>query len=233
MARRPRLVFYTLFVVITWKYIGFAIILFLAGLQGIPRELHEAAAIDGATSWQTLRYITLPLLGPDDPDLGLPVDHRLAAAVRPRLDHDARRPGRASSTMATYMIDQGFNSYASATRRAVAVILFFICFVFSILYQMLRRCAATRRADGAGWPADDQRRLAALRLGAVLERAGLRRRARARRRRDRADRLCRDQRLPHDRPARGEPVGLPHPWVTHNYTKVIMSGDFWRQVGTA
>ena len=58
------LVFYTLFVVITWKYIGFAIILFLAGLQGIPRELHEAAAIDGASCWQILRYITLPLLGP-------------------------------------------------------------------------------------------------------------------------------------------------------------------------
>jgi raffinose/stachyose/melibiose transport system permease protein len=58
------LVFYTLFVVITWKYIGFAIILFLAGLQGIPRELNEAAAMDGATSWSTLRYITIPMLGP-------------------------------------------------------------------------------------------------------------------------------------------------------------------------
>ena len=46
------LVFYTLFVVITWKYIGFAIILFLAGLQGIPRELHEAAALDGAIADQ-------------------------------------------------------------------------------------------------------------------------------------------------------------------------------------
>src|SRR4029079_17075411 len=45
------LVFYTLFVVITWKYIGFGIILFLAGLQGVPSELHEAAAIDGARNW--------------------------------------------------------------------------------------------------------------------------------------------------------------------------------------
>src|SRR5205823_2428869 len=58
------LVFYTLFVVITWKYIGFSILLFLAGLQGVPRELHEAAVIDGASSWETLRYVTLPLLGP-------------------------------------------------------------------------------------------------------------------------------------------------------------------------
>ena len=60
----PDIVLYTLFVVITWKYIGFAIILFLAGLQGIPREVVEAAQIDGATSWRVFRHITLPLLGP-------------------------------------------------------------------------------------------------------------------------------------------------------------------------
>ena len=51
-------------VIITWKYIGFAVILFLAGLQGIPDELSEAAAIDGASYWQIQRYIVLPLLGP-------------------------------------------------------------------------------------------------------------------------------------------------------------------------
>jgi raffinose/stachyose/melibiose transport system permease protein len=57
------IVLYTLFAVITWKYIGFGIILMLAGLQGIPTELREAAALE-ATSWQTTRHITLPLLGP-------------------------------------------------------------------------------------------------------------------------------------------------------------------------
>ena len=51
-------------VIITWKYIGFAVILFLAGLQGIPDELTEAAAIDGASYWQIQRHIVLPLLGP-------------------------------------------------------------------------------------------------------------------------------------------------------------------------
>ncbi len=39
----------TMFVVISWKYFGFHMILMLAGLQGIPRELEDAAAIDGAT----------------------------------------------------------------------------------------------------------------------------------------------------------------------------------------
>jgi raffinose/stachyose/melibiose transport system permease protein len=58
------LVLYSVFVVATWKYIGFGIVLLLAGLQGIPPELREAAAIDGASPWQVTRAITLPSLGP-------------------------------------------------------------------------------------------------------------------------------------------------------------------------
>ena len=58
------IVLYTVFVVISWKYFGFHMILYLAGLQQIPRELEEAAAIDGARGFQTFRYVTLPLLGP-------------------------------------------------------------------------------------------------------------------------------------------------------------------------
>jgi raffinose/stachyose/melibiose transport system permease protein len=58
------LVLYTLFFVVTWQFIGFGIVLLLAGLQGIPPELREAAAIDGASSWQITRRIMLPLLGP-------------------------------------------------------------------------------------------------------------------------------------------------------------------------
>ena len=87
-------VLYTLFVVITWKYIGFGIILLLAGLQAIPPELKEAAALDGATPWKTTRLIDAAAARADDPDLDLPVDHRLAAAVRHRLDHDAGRAGQ-------------------------------------------------------------------------------------------------------------------------------------------
>ncbi len=47
-----------------WKDIGFVMVMFLAGLQGIPQEYYEAAAIDGAGSWQRFRRITLPLLSP-------------------------------------------------------------------------------------------------------------------------------------------------------------------------
>lgn len=56
----PSTVLLTLFVIISWKYFGFHMILLLTGLQGIPRELEEAAAVDGATRRQALRFITLP-----------------------------------------------------------------------------------------------------------------------------------------------------------------------------
>jgi multiple sugar transport system permease protein len=45
-----------------WKGIGWTMVIFLAGLQSIPQEIYEAAAIDGAGGWQRLRYITLPLI---------------------------------------------------------------------------------------------------------------------------------------------------------------------------
>src|SRR6266545_7183331 len=58
------IVMLSLFVVISWKYFGFHMILLLAGLQGIPHEIEEAAMIDGAGRWQAFRHISLPLLGP-------------------------------------------------------------------------------------------------------------------------------------------------------------------------
>ncbi len=93
------IVIWTLLFVLTWKFVGFAIILFLAGLSNVPEELSEAAAIDGASWWQIQRHVTIPLLGPDDPDLGVPVDDRRDPGVRRdlgglgALDAIARRLG--------------------------------------------------------------------------------------------------------------------------------------------
>lgn len=51
-------------IVAIWKDLGFGMVIFLAGLQDIPRELYEAAKIDGVSRWQNFRYITFPLLNP-------------------------------------------------------------------------------------------------------------------------------------------------------------------------
>ena len=140
------IVLYTLFVVITWKYIGFGIILFLAGLQGIPVELKEAAALDGATPARSDASRRPPAAGPDDPHLDIPGRHRVAPALRPGVDHDREGPANASTTMITYLIYNGFDSAEFGFGSAVAVILFMICFLFALLYQ---RFALRRDTAGA------------------------------------------------------------------------------------
>ena len=54
----------TTVLVALWKGVGFPAVIFLAGLQNIPRELEEAATVDGASRWQVFRRVTLPLLAP-------------------------------------------------------------------------------------------------------------------------------------------------------------------------
>jgi raffinose/stachyose/melibiose transport system permease protein len=132
-----RIVLYTVFVVATWKYVGLAIILFLAGLQGIPRELGEAAEVDGASKPRVFRHITLPLLGPT-----IRVWAFLSIIGSLQLFDlvwimTLGGPANASSMMATYMVDRGFRRYQFGYGSAVAVILFLICFVVSLAYQRL------------------------------------------------------------------------------------------------
>jgi raffinose/stachyose/melibiose transport system permease protein len=140
------IVLFTLFVVITWKYIGFGIILFLAGLQGIPAELREAAALDGASAWQVTRLVVLPLLAPT---IRIWIFLSIIGALQ-LFDlvwiMTLGGPAGASTTMATYLIDRGFRRYQFGYGSAVAVILFFVCFLFAILYQ---RFALRRDTAGA------------------------------------------------------------------------------------
>ncbi len=142
----PEIVLYTLFVVITWKYIGFAIILFLAGLQGVPRELYEAAAIDGAPAWKQTRFITLPLLGPT---IRIWIFLSIIGSLQ-LFDlvwiMTLGGPANASSTMATYLIDHGFRRSQFGYGNAVAMILFVISFVVALLYQ---RFVLRRDTEGA------------------------------------------------------------------------------------
>ncbi|MBC7814510.1 MAG: sugar ABC transporter permease, partial [Burkholderiales bacterium] len=61
---RTDIVLFALFLVLTWKYFGFHMILYMAGLQNIPQDLEDAARVDGAKERDVIRYVTLPLLGP-------------------------------------------------------------------------------------------------------------------------------------------------------------------------
>jgi raffinose/stachyose/melibiose transport system permease protein len=148
----PDTVLWALFVIISWKYFGFHMILMLAGLQGIPRELEEAAAIDGATRRQALRYVTLPLLGPT---IRVSVFLSIIGALQ-LFDlvwvTTGGGPVDASNTMATYMVDWGFERFQLGYGSAIAVILFVIALIVALAYQrfVLRRDLDGALTGGAG-----------------------------------------------------------------------------------
>ncbi|HEX6139189.1 MAG TPA: sugar ABC transporter permease [Candidatus Limnocylindria bacterium] len=142
----PKTVLIALFFIITWKYFGFHMILLLAGLQGIPRELEEAAAIDGASRWQQLRHVTLPLLGPT---IRVSVFLSIIGSLQLfDLVWVTTRGGpvNASNTMAVYMFDRGVVRFQFGYGSAVAVILFLVCFVLALAYQ---RWVLRRDTEGA------------------------------------------------------------------------------------
>jgi raffinose/stachyose/melibiose transport system permease protein len=139
----PKIAIWTLMIILTWKYIGFAVILFLAGMQNIPEELSEAAAVDGASFWQTQMRITLPLLGPT-----IRIWAFLSIIGALQLfdlvyiiwgQYVSSTAG--TSTMATYMVTNGRNSGNYGYGNAVAVVLFLISLVIALVYQrfVLRR----------------------------------------------------------------------------------------------
>jgi raffinose/stachyose/melibiose transport system permease protein len=139
-------VLYTNFAVLTWQYLGFGIVLLLAGLQGIPVELREAAAIDGATPWQVTWRVTLPLLGPTIRIWGFitVIGSLQVFDVIWLLTQGG--PAGASDSMATYMYRTGFQNEAFSYGTAIAIIMFVFCFAFSLIYQ---RYALRRDTAGA------------------------------------------------------------------------------------
>ena len=142
----PSIAIWTLVAILTWKYVGFAVILFLAGLQGIPDELNEAAAIDGASYWQIQWRITVPLLGPT---LRIWAFLSIIGALQ-LFDLVYIIWGQyissvaGTSTMATYMVSNGRNAGNFGYGNAVAVVIFLISMVVALIYQrfVLRRDTA-------------------------------------------------------------------------------------------
>ena len=119
----------------------------LAGLQGVPDELAEAAQIDGANWWQVQRYITIPLLAPTIriwaflSIIGsLQVFDMVWVTVSPTVR------GIATETMATYMVQQGQFAGQPGYGSAIAVILFVISLAVALVYQ---RFALRRDLAGA------------------------------------------------------------------------------------
>jgi raffinose/stachyose/melibiose transport system permease protein len=149
----PKLAIWTLMAIISWKYIGFAVILMLAGLQAIPEEIHEAAAIDGASYWQIQRRITLPLLGPTIRIWAfLSIIGSLQLFDLVYIIWGEYVSGTAgTSTMAIYMVGQGRDAGNYGYGSAIAVVMFLISLIVALIYQrfVLRRDLRGAVTEGA------------------------------------------------------------------------------------
>jgi raffinose/stachyose/melibiose transport system permease protein len=133
----PELALPTIFLVLTWKYLGLAVLLFLAGLQGVPDELYEAAQIDGATWFQAQRRIAVPLLAPTIRTwcfLSMIGSLQLFDMV---WIMTGGGPANATTTMATYLISQGTQRHNYGIAGAASVVLFVVGFVMALAYQLL------------------------------------------------------------------------------------------------
>lgn len=133
------LVLPALFIALSWKYFGFHMLLYMAGLQNIPQEIEEAGRIDGANSLQNFFHITLPLLGST---IRTSVYLSVLGSIQQFIlvwIMSKGGPVNASETLATYMIRFGFVRFQLGYASAVAIYMFVLCLTFSLIYQRLTR----------------------------------------------------------------------------------------------
>jgi len=116
-------------IVVVWTYIGYDMILFLAGLQGIPKETYEAAEVDGASTFQVFWHITLPLLKP----VTMMVSTLTLVNVVQLFDQiyvmTNGGPGTSTLTMVQYMYTSAFTNYELGYGSAIEVVILVLLMV--------------------------------------------------------------------------------------------------------
>ena len=122
-----------------WKNFGFNMVVFIAGLQSIPRRLYEAAEIDGADGWAQFRYITLPMLAPTF--LFVTVITLIGYFQLFAEPYVMTQGGPADSTLsvALLMFQEGFRWWNLGYAAAVAFVLFLIILAGTLIQAWLRR----------------------------------------------------------------------------------------------
>lgn len=120
-----------------WASFGYYMVLFLAGLQTIPAELYEAAAIDGANEWERFRFITLPQLRPILL-LATVINTIHAFQVFPEIFAMTQGgPLGATTTVVWYLYETGFHRFDMGHAAAVGYLLFLITMGFSLIQMRL------------------------------------------------------------------------------------------------
>jgi multiple sugar transport system permease protein len=122
-----------------WKGFGYNMVLFLAGLQGIPSTLYEAAMIDGANAWHRFWKITLPLLSPA---MFLAVVLTVISSFQvfdQAFVMTAGGPSNATNTIVLYIFQNGFLFFKMGYASAIAWALFAVIFTFTLIQMWLQR----------------------------------------------------------------------------------------------
>jgi|HigsolmetaAR202D_1030399.scaffolds.fasta_scaffold00357_10 multiple sugar transport system permease protein len=116
-----------------WKNTGFAMLVFLAGLQNIPQVYYEAAQIDGANRWHLFRYVTLPLI---TPTLFFNMIIFMIGALQvfdSIMVLTGGGPGDASRSIVMYITEKAFQSFEMGYASAVAITLFIVIMLMTLL----------------------------------------------------------------------------------------------------
>lgn len=120
-------------IVYLWKNVGYVALIYLAGLQAVPQELRDAAALDGASSGRTLRSVVLPLLGPTT--FFLSVTSLLSSLQSFDIIHAMTQGGPlgGTTTLMYQIYQESFVSGRAGYASAVATILFVILLVITVV----------------------------------------------------------------------------------------------------
>ncbi|MCX7342319.1 MAG: sugar ABC transporter permease [Hyphomicrobiales bacterium] len=131
----PQTSMLAILIVVVWKYFGFHMMLFIAALQGLDKNLIEAARIDGATRWQMLRFVILPLL---KPAIKLSVFFAIIGSLQLFdliMPLTRGGPADSSQTIVSFLYNFGVTRMRIGFGSAVGVILFVGCVVFAFSYK--------------------------------------------------------------------------------------------------
>jgi ABC-type sugar transport system permease subunit len=122
-----------------WRNLGFAMIVFLAGLQAVPAMLYEAAAIDGAGRWQGFRYVTLPMLRPTILFMTVITTIGYLQLFEEPFVMTLGGPLNKTLSITMYMYQQGFTFFHQGFASSIAYVLFVIvAFVAFLQFKFLR-----------------------------------------------------------------------------------------------
>jgi multiple sugar transport system permease protein len=129
-----------------WWTIGFNFILYLAALQDIPREIYEAAAVDGATTWQQIRTITIPLLSRTTTlVLLLQIISSLKVFDQVYL-MTAGGPGNSTQVLLGLVTTSAFTDYRVGAASAASALLFLLILLVTLVRQVIERAQQRKEA---------------------------------------------------------------------------------------